>query len=856
MNIQVPSFLALTVSHSRRSSLLSAFCLAILWCAAPPRQAAVTEAWLQRYSKNAMTNASDEPFKIISDSASNFIVVGTIQDGSAESQLLVIKYTGMDGSVIWQRKYEGSWDSYGGEFRTSSPVAVDHDGNVFVSGASKTSRFIAKYSAASGALLWEKTHSGIYQAVIAVDSRGNVAMITTTGNQTVGFDFYTAKYVGSDGALLWEKRGPRGAGRDKVVAVDRSDNVVVTGTSYDNGQDGDFYTAKYGTVDGDPLWEQRYNGPQNSFDVAQSLVVDGDGNVFVTGYSVGGGAELQFDHHMIKYSAADGTVLWEKTYYRPNGAGAADSPSYVALDSSGNLVLARQLWDGDSLAYTAKFAAANGAPLWENLEAAPRGYPVGVAVDERGNVTMGVIGGVYTYAGTGGALLWEKLTNVIQVTSLAVAANGRVALTGRDSTADTNFAYATIVYQELVDLPAIVGFAISGVSISEFDSEARIEVRRSGNLSNIVSVQYSTTPWNGGISGEDYTDVNGTLTFAAGQQSDFVRVPILNDGKPEPVEGVQVTLSNPSVGAQLGRVSCVVQLIDNDNQTPVGPRLVTVGGSVFGDWSRENLRWGQGYPLVNVRFDADESVSGIQKQSIWDNEFPRGSTMNDQPEFIKTYTTSLRVNALVANTGKVTLTYDLAFPTELVDLMVLDVDDEDHVRIECRGVDGTVLNPDVLRLIMQGDLSRFVNAPPHPQSEPATPPIWDPVAGTLNAAVTWNENRSYTVFRPSVPLTSITLTFTGKRPAPAGDWGSHIYAALWATPRPFAVTETHNAAGEFRVRWTSLPGVPYRIFRSSDLLSWVEASAIEGAAPPEMTTEVAIPRDETASAQFLKIQRW
>ena len=227
---------------------------------------------------------------------------------------------------------------------------------------------------------------------------------------------------------------------------------------------------------------------------------------------------------------------------------------------------------------------------------------------------------------------------------------------------------------------AVVGFATSSLSVPEFEPEARVEVRRTGNLSNIVSVQYSSAPWNGGVSGQDYTDVSGTLTFPAGKAFDFIRVPILNDGEPEPIEGFQITLSNPSVGARLGLSLSTVRIIDNDNQTPAGPLVVTVGGSVYGDWSRQDLRWGQGYPAVNVRFDSDESVGGGQRQSMWDNEFARGSTMNDQPGFITNYTSNLRVNALVANTGQVTLTYDLAFATRLVDLLILDVDDEDHVR--------------------------------------------------------------------------------------------------------------------------------------------------------------------------------
>lgn len=407
---------------------------------------------------------------------------------------------------------------------------------------------------------------------------------------------------------------------------------------------------------------------------------------------------------------------------------------------------------------------------------------------------------------------------------------------------------ATYILTQLTEPPASIGFATSSVSIPEFESEAKVEVRRGGNLEIQVSVDYSTVSWNGAVSGQDYTEVSGTLRFLAGQKSEFIRVPILNDGEPEPLQGVQIILSNPSAGVTMGLTSSIVRIIDNDNQNSVGPLIAAVGGQVYGDWSLLNVRWGQGYPAVNVRFDADASITG---QSIWDNHIVRGSNMNDQPEFMKVYTTNLHMNALVADFGRVKMTYDLAFDTELLDLMILDVDEQDHVEVACHKADGTLINPALLAVVMQGDLSRNFNAPGRPPSEPATPPVWDPVTGTLVAGVTWNENRSYTILRSSVPLHSITLTFTGKRT------GAHIYSGLWATPRAFELTGvSRTIAGDFRVRWNSLPAVPYRIMHSANLVEWVEAWAAEGAASPVIATEIIVPIQATPALRFFRIQRF
>ena len=47
----------------------------------------------------------------------------------------------------------------------------------------------------------------------------------------------------------------------------------------------DYATIKYSSA-GVPLWTNRYNGPANSDDYAYAVAVDGSDNVIVTGYSL------------------------------------------------------------------------------------------------------------------------------------------------------------------------------------------------------------------------------------------------------------------------------------------------------------------------------------------------------------------------------------------------------------------------------------------------------------------------------------------------------------------------------------------------------------------------------------------
>ena len=70
--------------------------------------------------------------------------------------------------------------------------------------------------------------------------------------------------------------------------MDGSGNVYVTGSHAGNGTGYDYVTIKYlpnGAVA--PGWPQPYDGPVGGDDFAFALTIDGDGNVYVTGWSTG-----------------------------------------------------------------------------------------------------------------------------------------------------------------------------------------------------------------------------------------------------------------------------------------------------------------------------------------------------------------------------------------------------------------------------------------------------------------------------------------------------------------------------------------------------------------------------------------
>lgn len=89
-----------------------------------------------------------------------------------------------------------------------------------------------------------------------------------------------------------------------------------------------------------------------------------------------------------------------------------------------------------------------------------------------------------------------------------------------------------------------------------------------------VTVQYATA---GGtaIAGSDFTQVAGTITFAPGETSRTVSVPIVRDLIGEPTETFSLQLSNVS-GATLARASAVATIVDDDSG-PAPPPSISIG---------------------------------------------------------------------------------------------------------------------------------------------------------------------------------------------------------------------------------------------------------------------------------------
>src|SRR4030095_3555802 len=172
---------------------------------------------------------------------------------------------------------------------------------------------------------------------------------------------------------LWTNRynGPRnGDDLANAIAVDGRGNVFVTGESVGGPPDyqpPDYATIKYSSL-GVPLWTNRYDGPGNNQDSATAIALDSSGNVFVTGHSENGSDGILFqDYATIAYSNA-GVPLWTNRY---DGANGQDWASAIAVDASGNVFVTglsseEATFDGNHDDFATVAYSNAGVPVWHN----------------------------------------------------------------------------------------------------------------------------------------------------------------------------------------------------------------------------------------------------------------------------------------------------------------------------------------------------------------------------------------------------------------------------------------------------------------------------------------------------------
>ncbi len=268
---------------------------------------------------------------------------------------------------VWHSMFNGQ-----GDFTDRYTCMVLVDDGAFLGGSTQVEDhnqdFLLCKADLQGNVLWRKQFHGTGvgpDEVKAIGFFNGTVVATGYGSSFgVGNDYYTFCYSDA-GDSLWTNiyNDPLYSQYDEPndLAIDNAGNIYVTGESDRDvtfNTNHDFLTIKL-DPQGGLLWTARFNGTANSTDRAAAIVVDAQGNAYVTGRSFNGGDD---DYMTIKYNAS-GVVQWSN----PVDNGGTDRATDIGIDGNGNVyVTGRRNNGNDDDYYTVKYSPA-GTTLLQSV---------------------------------------------------------------------------------------------------------------------------------------------------------------------------------------------------------------------------------------------------------------------------------------------------------------------------------------------------------------------------------------------------------------------------------------------------------------------------------------------------------
>lgn len=304
--------------------------------------AQIDTAWI---SNGLFLDANSSTATVVkADQSENIYVAGSIyNDDLPFENIFMIKYD-QTGEILWFQTY-ASEDTLSFEPNT---LCLDNDGNAYLTFMkhciNSTTNYwgiaVQKYNSSDGALLWTSEVANaqfnafewqVKPEYMTIDNNHLYIAGTKFEPGVTGSEMLIVK-MDFDGDTIWT-RTHKGSGiysNSKSVTVDPSGNVYIAGDAWNASID--YCVVKF-DQNGNLLWEAFYDGQiYNNTDIAEKVIVDDAGNVYVTGYNQI--SSNLTDIVTVKYDQ-NGNFQWVQNYgnpeYRSNNA------YYLENDASGNL---------------------------------------------------------------------------------------------------------------------------------------------------------------------------------------------------------------------------------------------------------------------------------------------------------------------------------------------------------------------------------------------------------------------------------------------------------------------------------------------------------------------------------------
>lgn len=328
-----------------------------------------TEQW--NYVLNGAGDGTEELFGMAVDATGNTILIATTDTGFLDYATVIIKID-PQGNQVWM-----SAPNLNGPAGEPAAVLTDAGGNIYVTGSYdspgnlSSDIYVVKLDSA-GNQLWASYYSSAGNVIddakgMLWDNAGNLIVIGETGSTVSTTDALVVKYD-TAGNQLWQSVYSNPVNQQDQVAaaaVDADDNIYVCGNVYvDTSMYRDFQVFKMDSS-GAVEWARTYNDSMNYGDQCAAIVVDGNGDIIVTGESTGWGPGYPVNEiATIKYDAA-GNELWI-TRYETSSSTAI--PNDITTDGNDNIYITGGAYDNTSKfdCITIKYDA-NGNEQWLKL---------------------------------------------------------------------------------------------------------------------------------------------------------------------------------------------------------------------------------------------------------------------------------------------------------------------------------------------------------------------------------------------------------------------------------------------------------------------------------------------------------
>lgn len=361
---------------------------------------------IQSWTKQWGAGRSEEGSSVTVDKDGNIYIAGTTdgivdgditEDNRAYEDVFLMKIQS-DGTVKWLKQFGTKSFDYG------RSVAVDQDGNIFVTGYTIGSFygfenkgdadiFLAKFNS-SGTQLWVVqwgTTEGEIAGSVTVNSAGEIFVGgTTSGNLDGGIycsnnDVFVTK-LNNSGTIEWTRQiNNESEDTGASVISDNSGNVFIAGETGSRN-----FIAKY-DGEGVQQWTKVWGPEEGS--MISSAAMDINGNIYVTGNTIGSFNGFQFkggSDFFIQKLDSNGNVKWTNQ----SGTAGFDEADSVTVDSSGDILitgwvqgsLGGSVSSGDYDIFMMKFKN-DGTKMWlKQWGTASEDKGGGVSADEEGNI--------------------------------------------------------------------------------------------------------------------------------------------------------------------------------------------------------------------------------------------------------------------------------------------------------------------------------------------------------------------------------------------------------------------------------------------------------------------------------------